>query len=101
MEGVYGYRNEEQIQVMDKIENELQKKKQNPDTYGGCAIMLDAPAGMGKTFICETCVDYCNLDENDMLALCSAYSGVASQLLPNGMTIHKRFRVSFKTFPLI
>lgn len=94
MQGKNGLPNPEQCEVVDKIEKELQKKKEEGSEYKGCTIMLDAPAGMGKTFVCETLVSYCNLEENDMLVLCSAYSGVAAQLLPNGMTIHRRFRVT-------
>ena len=45
------------------------------------------------SFIMQTIFAYCNLRKNKFLVLCSAFSGVVAQLLPGGMTIHKRFRM--------
>ena len=54
---------------------------------------VDAPGGTGKTFLIETLAAWCALPENNFLCLCSAFSGVAAQLLPNGVTIHRRFNM--------
>ena len=64
--------------------------------------MIDGPGGNGKTFLLETIVAYCNSRDNqgkELLALASAFSGVAVQLLPNGLTIHKRFRINPHSLP--
>ena len=87
-----GLENRQQLDFVRSVEAELQKKKDEGDDYPGCVKMLEAPAGCGKTFTSNTIFAYCNLPGNKFLVLNCAYSGVAAQLLPGGLTIHKRFR---------
>ena len=84
-----GASNEEQLQILSKLEEEIENYAKQPDSYGGFCIMLDAPGGTGKTYLIETIAAYCSINKH--LCLCSAFSGVAAQLLPNGITIHRRF----------
>ena len=70
-----GKKNESQLKILDEIEGELEKWSSNPSKYKGKAIMIDGPGGYGKTFLLETIVAYCNLQENNYVALCSAFSG--------------------------
>jgi hypothetical protein len=84
-----GEKNEEQLEVLSTLQNEIEKYATEEESYNGYCIMLDAPGGTGKTFLVETIAAYCAL--NNYLCLTSAFSGVAAQLLPNGVTIHRRF----------
>ena len=68
-------KNQDQLDILKEIEDELTKQSSNPTEYGGKSIMLDGPGGHGKTFLLETIYAYCNLPENNYLALCSAFSG--------------------------
>ena len=88
-----GKPNPEQLNILAKIEGEIKKYNDDPAQYGGFVAMLDAPGGTGKTFLIETLAAYCALPTNNFLCLCSAFSGVAAQLLPNGVTIHRRFNM--------
>ena len=74
---------------MKDVEREIEKYVTEGKNYEGYCVMLDAPGGTGKTFLIETIASYCSLKKH--LCLCSAFSGVAAQLLPNGVTIHRRF----------
>ena len=84
--------NRQQYEFVKSVENELQKQLDEGENYPGCVKMLEAPAGCGKTFTSNTIFAYCNLPGKNFLVLNCAYSGVAAQLLPGGLTIHKRFR---------
>ena len=88
-----GVTNPEQLEILAKIETEIKKYDDDPESYEGFVGMLDAPGGTGKTFLIETLAAFCALPENNFLCLCSAFSGVAAQLLPNGITIHRRFNM--------
>ena len=94
-----GFVNHDQYNFVKSIEEQLTLQKQLGDDYEGHAVLLQAPAGCGKTFALETLFAYCNLPGNEYLVLCSAFSGVAAQLLPGGMTIHKRFRMTPRMSP--
>ena len=86
--------NEGQMKVLNVVQDEIEKYVKDPRTYEGFVGMLDAPGGTGKTFLIETLAAFCALPQNNYLCLCSAFSGVAAQLLPNGVTIHRRFGVT-------
>jgi len=86
-----GFRNQQQLDILTKLEKEIRAYNDSPEDYDGFVGMLDAPGGTGKTFLIETLAAYCALPENNFLCLCAAFSGVAAQLLPNGVTIHRRF----------
>ena len=68
-------KNQDQLDILKEVEDELTKQSSNPKDYEGKFIMLDGPGGHGKTFLLETIYAYCNLPENNYLALCSAFSG--------------------------
>ena len=70
-----GMENEDQLEFLDEVVKEMDKRRENPSEFEGKALMLDAPAGYGKTFLLETIHAYGNMEENDDLVLCSAYSG--------------------------
>ena len=101
-----GEPNNEQLCILNDLEKEIEKYAKNPGSYRGYCIMLDAPGGTGKTYLIETIAAYCAMNQH--LCLCSAFSvtypyhlicfdlsteGVAAQLLPNGITIHRRFGI--------
>ena len=67
--------NKDQMKILDEAVKEMDTRRKNPFEYDGKALMLDAPAGYGKTFLLETIHAYGNMDENRDLVLCSAYSG--------------------------
>ena len=71
--------NPEQLEILTDLEKEIEQYATHPDSYDGYCIMLDAPGGTGKTFLIETVAAYCALNKH--LCLCSAFSGVAAQLL--------------------
>ena len=77
MEGknAIGKRNDSQLAILDEVEGELEKWSSDPSKYRGKVLMIDGPGGYGKTFLLETIVSYCNLQENNYVALCSAFSG--------------------------
>ena len=54
-------------------------------------IGLDAPGGTGKTFLLSTIL--AAVRSEDKVALATATSGIAATLLPNGRTLHSRFKV--------
>ena len=67
--------NEGQLKILEEVEQELEKWSNDPQHYRGKVLMIDGPGGYGKTFLLETIVAYCNLQENKHIALCSAFSG--------------------------
>jgi hypothetical protein len=87
------FKNTEQLVILSRIEKEIEEYVKDPKKYKGFVGMLDAPGGTGKTFLIETIAAYCALPQNNHLCLCAAFSGVPAQLLPNGVTIHRRFGV--------
>ena len=71
-----GLENEDQLKFLDEVVKEMDKRRKNPHEYEGKALMLDAPAGYGKTFLLETIHAYGNMEKNEDLVLCSAFSGI-------------------------
>ena len=67
--------NEDQLKFLDEVVKEMDERRKDPHEYKGKALMLDAPAGYGKTFLLETIHAYGNMKKNEDLVLCSAYSG--------------------------
>lgn len=57
----------------------------------GHIIGLDAPGGTGKTFSLSTLL--AAVRSESKVALATATSGIAATLLPNGRTLHSRFKV--------
>ena len=57
----------------------------------GLMFCVNAAGGTGKTFVVNTLLNAVRGD--GFVALATASSGVAAQLLPNGNTIHSRFKV--------
>ena len=54
-------------------------------------FFLDGPAGSGKTFLYNTIILYLQLNKYSVLA--HATTGIASDLLIEGMTMHSRFQL--------
>ena len=57
----------------------------------GKIFCLNAAGGTGKTFVLNALLDAVRGD--GFVALATASSGVAAQLMPNGTTVHSRFKV--------
>ena len=74
-----GMENQDQLKILDEVVEEMDKRRKNPHEYVGKALMLDAPAGHGKTFLLETIHAYGNMEQNQDLVLCSAFSGTINQ----------------------
>ena len=79
--------NEDQLDVFNDV---IESGTQNL----GKMFCLNAAGGTGKTFIVTALLDAVRGDGH--VALATASSGVAAQLLPNGTTIHSRFKVPFE-----
>ncbi|XP_071943821.1 uncharacterized protein [Antedon mediterranea] len=60
----------------------------------GTLFHLDAPGGTGKTFTINLIL--AEIRRRGLIALAVATSGIAATLLPNGRTIHSRFKVPLK-----
>ena len=54
-------------------------------------IFIDGPGGSGKTFLYKTLIYYFISNMKNVLSM--AWTGIASILLPNGMTSHRTFRL--------
>ena len=78
--------NEDQLDVFDDVIKSVSHGE-------GKMFCVNAAGGTGKTFIVNTLLDAVRGD--GFVALATASSGVAAQLLPNGTTIHSRFKVPF------
>ena len=76
--------NEDQQMVFQAVMTSVQ--------HGSSHIIgLDAPGGTGKTFLLSTIL--AAVRSEDKVALATATSGIAATLLPNGRTLHSRFKV--------
>ena len=74
-----GFINKEQLNIFKDFETQIQKYDEQGSSYPGYCRMLDAPGGTGKTYLIETIAAYCALNQH--LCLCSAFSGVAAQVI--------------------
>ena len=63
------------------------------NSKAGGVVMIDAPAGSGKTF--TMCALSANLRANGKLVLCTVSTGIAALLLPGGLTAHSTFKIPF------
>ena len=72
--------NDEQRQVADTI-----LESARSDAPQNC-FFIDAPGGTGKTYL-FSCLAHC-LEGENIAILCLASSGIASNLLPRGITVH-------------
>ena len=59
----------------------------------GGIFMIDAPAGTGKTF--TECAITAHIRAHSKLVLCAASTGIASLILPGGLTAHSTFKLPF------
>ena len=78
--------NNDQIDIFHDVIESVNDKK-------GKIFCINAAGGTGKTFVVTAILDAVRGD--GFVALATASSGVAAQLLPNGTTIHSRFKVPF------
>ena len=76
--------NVEQKEVFDKFLEMI-------DAENGDVIFLDAPGGMGKTFLLKFILGYVRRTRGEILA--TASSGIAATLLHQGKTLHSTFNV--------
>ena len=81
--------NDEQRAVFDAIIAVLDAMKDGTTDGGNNYFVLDAPGGCGKTFLLSTLLAYARSKKH--VALATAYSGIAAQLLDGGRTAHYRF----------
>lgn len=77
--------NEEQRAVFDFVVNGFPGAKEK-------LLYIDGPAGTGKTFLINCLYQHITETLKDHV-LCCAYTGIASTLLPDGITIHSAFRI--------
>ena len=82
--------NENQEKIFDIVKEKIDKQEQ-------LLLMIDAPAGTGKTFVMSAIADYVRSQKG--ICLISAFSGVAAQLLEGGTTIHSRFKIPIDADP--
>jgi hypothetical protein len=80
---------EEQSSAFTPIQEQLDAVEDGTVCGGNNFFVLDAPGGCGKTFLLSTLLDY--VRSNGRMALATAYSGIAAQLLDGGRTSHYRF----------
>ena len=78
--------NEDQLDIFHDVIDSVTNEK-------GKIFCINAAGGTGKTFVVTALLDAVRGD--GFVALATASSGVAAQLLPNGTTIHSRFKVPF------
>ena len=78
--------NEDQLDIFNDVIDSVTTGK-------GKTFCINAAGGTGKTFVVIPLLDAVRGD--GFVALATASSGVAAQLLPNGTTIHSRFKVPF------
>ena len=76
--------NEDQLGIFNEVIDSVMNGK-------GLMFCVNAAGGTGKTFLVNTLLNAVRGD--GFVALASASSGVAAQLLTNGTTIHSRFKV--------
>ena len=76
--------NDEQKKVYDAVMESIENDN-------GSIIALDALGGTGKTFLLALLL--ATVRSKMMVALATATSGIAATLLPNGRTLHSRFKV--------
>ena len=78
--------NDDQLDIFHDVIDSVTNEK-------GKLFCVNAAGGTGKTFVVTALLDAVRGD--GLVALATASSGVAAQLLPNGTTIHSRFKVPF------
>ena len=61
------------------------------DEKRGGFLFIDAPGGTGKTYLAKMALS--RIRSQRLIALATASSGIASQLLPNGRTSHSTFKI--------
>ena len=61
------------------------------DSDEGGMLFLDAPGGIGKTFLINLIL--AKLQSEGKIALATASSGIAATLLTGGRTLHSTFKI--------
>jgi DNA replication protein DnaC len=79
--------NKEQHEAFQRICNAVFDK----DPYKCKCFFLDGPAGSGKTYLYNALIRYLKLKGKKVLA--QATTGIASDLLLGGATMHSRFKI--------
>ena len=77
--------NPAQLSAFTKIQDALEGRSQQR------LFFLDGPAGTGKTYLYNTIIRYYEWAGKNVLA--QATTGVASDLLIGGTTMHSRFKI--------
>ena len=80
-EEYYKQLNTDQLQIFNKI---ISGQVSN-------LIFIDGPGGTGKTFLYKTLIYYFISHDKNVLSM--TWTGIASILLPKGMTSHRTFRL--------
>lgn len=80
--------NTEQEAVTQQLLSSIQhlNNKQLPKCF-----FIDAPGGTGKTYVLNSFIHYARSKE--LKVICTAYSGIAANLLIGGRTCHSQFRL--------
>jgi len=79
--------NEDQRSIINIIMNVVQKN----DTSVTNALFIDGPGGTGKIFLYQCLLNSCALLGFDVIPV--AWAGIAAMLLPNGRTVHSKFKL--------
>ena len=86
----YNLMNEDQKKIFEEIKNKLENNQQ-------ILMMIDAPAGTGKTWLMSAVSSLVRSQQS--ICLNAAFSGVAAQLLEGGKTIHTQFKMGINLPP--
>lgn len=76
--------NYDQKFIFDDIKSNIANNQQ-------ILCFIDGPAGTGKTFLYNVVYDY--IKSNNKSIQCLAWTGLAANLLPNGKTLHRFFKL--------
>lgn len=79
--------NIKQRAFIDEISNLVEKF----DVNSSNAYFLDGPGGTGKTFVYQCLIEICKERGHEFIAV--AWTGIAAMLLPEGRTVHSRFKL--------
>lgn len=79
--------NDEQLLIINEITKVIQENNTNKSN----AYFIDGPGGTGKTFVYQCLIQKCFDLGIEIISV--AWTGIAAMLLPNGRTVHSKFKL--------